>query len=512
MKNKTTNKVQSQLKANSNIIRAKYDAASLAKDSVRHFAGSDFLSADAAISSDVRRIIISRARYEIGNNGYGEGIMKTLAEDCIGTGPRLQLLSDETLKTDGKRQEIIEEKFSNREYRWKEWCKAVHLRDKLKICRRTKAQDGEVFIKKTINPNLDNEIKLDITTYEGDQIASDYFKSTEYYENGGVKEFDGIIYDAYGNVSKYRFLKAHPGNNSVINCNVLEADEVEAKNVIHYANIVRPGQHRGLSEIASTLPIFNDLRRFTNAVLSAAEIAAEIAFILTTDTPADIDPEGPVSNPDDPQGAEHLLPGTVIDYVRGQGISMPEGWKVNQLKSEQPTTQYSEFVKNKIREAARPLGMTLSVALGDSSGYNYASGRLDHQSYFKRILGERALIQETILDNLLKSFEMLDKIYYPEDYTGLKRVEHTWMWDGFGHTDPVKEANAQKTRLIDSQIVSRTEECAIEGKDYLQVLRVQAREKQLREKYGLTEATETTQTTTDSDDPEDDEDGKDDEK
>lgn len=69
-------------------VRAGFDAASRSPESMRHFAGANFLSADAALSPDVRKTIISRVRNEVVNNGYAWGILDTLAEHCIGTGPR----------------------------------------------------------------------------------------------------------------------------------------------------------------------------------------------------------------------------------------------------------------------------------------------------------------------------------------------------------------------------------------------------------------------------------------
>jgi hypothetical protein len=37
--------------------------------------------------------------------------------------------------------------------------------------------------------------------------------------------------------------------------------------------------------------------------------------------------------------------------------------------------------------------MPFNVAAGNSSGYNYASGRLDHQTYFKAIRVEQAQLE-----------------------------------------------------------------------------------------------------------------------
>ena len=60
----------------------------------RHWAHADALSADAAASAEGRRTLRNRARYEVANNSYARGIVLTLANDTVGTGPRLQLLTD----------------------------------------------------------------------------------------------------------------------------------------------------------------------------------------------------------------------------------------------------------------------------------------------------------------------------------------------------------------------------------------------------------------------------------
>lgn len=455
------------------IIAASFDAASRSREAAKHWAGADSLAADAALSPDVRRTIIARARYEAANNGYLCGILNTFADDVVGTGPRLQLSIANTNSKWSTEQEAYLE---NREKRWKKWTDAVGLSTILTIARRSKAQDGEVFIRKVINPKLPNPVKLDLTLYEAEQVGSSTMIMTpEYHSNGTPKEVDGIIYDPNGNPSSYRFWTIHPGSTGIANSIIGDSYTVNARHVIHYANIVRPGQHRGLPEIASTLPIFNDLRRFTGAVLAAAETAAEISFLLHTDRIPDED-------------NENITPGLIVEFQRNSGVTLPEGWHVTQLKAEQPTSNHTDFVRTKIREAARALSMPLNVALGDSSEYNYASGRLDHQVYFRVIKKERTMIEHVILDDIIREWENFDQLIHPEDYPDNITVEHAWMWDGFAHVDPAKEANAQQIRL-NSKTTTLAEECGADGKDYIRVIRQRAKEecieREIRKKYGL---------------------------
>ncbi len=76
-------------------LRARYDAAATTTDNRRHWANADGLSANAANSPDVRCTLRNRARYEVANNSYARGIVLTLANDVVGTGPRLQMLTSD---------------------------------------------------------------------------------------------------------------------------------------------------------------------------------------------------------------------------------------------------------------------------------------------------------------------------------------------------------------------------------------------------------------------------------
>ncbi|HUU95700.1 MAG TPA: phage portal protein, partial [Phycisphaerae bacterium] len=97
------------------MIRGGYDAAQTTDDNRRHWANADSLSAAAANSLDVRKRVRERARYEVANNCYLNGMVQTLANDCIGTGPRLQMLTDDAALNDR-----IEERFSD-------WAREIHL-------------------------------------------------------------------------------------------------------------------------------------------------------------------------------------------------------------------------------------------------------------------------------------------------------------------------------------------------------------------------------------------------
>ena len=439
------------------VLRARYDAAVSNPDNARHWANADGYSANAANSAEVRRILRNRARYEVANNSYAKGICLTLANDVVGTGPRLQMLTP-----DANANRLIEREFTR-------WAQVAGLAEKLRTMRLSRASDGEAFAILTSNEKLDAPINLDMRLVEAEQVTTpDLFFDIE-------NVIDGIVFDRFGNVVEYHVLKQHPGDLQLVKHH-FDYDRIPANSVIHFFRCDRPGQARGIPDITPALPLFAQLRRFTLAVLAAAETAADFAGILYTDAPANGE-------------ADPAEPFEPIELEQRALLTMPGGWKMAQMHAEQPSTGFSEFKKEILNEIARCLNMPFNIAAGNSSGYNYASGRLDHQTYFKSIRVEQAHIEAIVLDRILAAW--LDEAVLIEGFLppALRTLDadlsHQWFWDGREHVDPAKEANAQATRLA-SHTTTLANEYAKQGRDWEAELRQRAKEIALMEELGLT--------------------------
>jgi lambda family phage portal protein len=447
-------------------VQGRFDSAATTHDNRRHWANADGLSADAAGTPEVRRILRNRARYEVANNSYARGIVLTLANDTVGTGPRLQMLSgnDEVNRR-------VEQDFTA-------WASETRLAEKLRTMRMSRAQDGEAFAILSTNPRIDHPVQLDLRLVEADQVTSPL--SMLPTEN----ELDGVLLDDWGNPVGYRVLRHHPGDR--LARDVDEYIVCPASHVIHAFRQERPGQHRGIPEITPALPLFAQLRRYTLAVLSAAEAAADFAGILYTDAP----PNGE---------ADAVEPMDPVELERNTLLTMPYGWKMAQIDPMQPSTTYGEFKHEILNEIARCLNMPFNVAAGNSSGYNYASGRLDHQTYYKSIRVDQDFMARAVLDRVLSAWLW----EYAMEF-GFLRVSgalcaagsqgnarwlppHQWFWDGLEHVDPAKEAQAQERRLK-NRTTTLAHEYARQGKDWESELRQIAREQSLMRDLGLTES------------------------
>jgi lambda family phage portal protein len=436
------------------VVRGRYDAAVTTDDNRRHWANADGLSANQANSPDVRRVLRNRARYEVANNSYAKGIVLTLANDVVGTGPRLQLLTE-----DSEANTRIEREFMA-------WAKAVGLPEKLRTLRMARATDGEAFAVLTSNPRLATPVQLDLRLVEADQVTTPDARLD--------LSVDGIVFDAAGNPAEYHVLRDHPGEGYRA---VRDYDRVPASAMVHWFRCDRPGQARGIPDITPALPLFAQLRRFTLAVIAAAETAADFAGILYTDAPAS--GEADAAEPFEP-----------IELEKRALVTMPGGWKMSQLQAEQPATTYAEFKKEILNEIARCLNMPFNVAAGNSSGYNYASGRLDHQTYFKAIRVEQAHLEAVVLDRILAAWfdeAALIPGLLPDNLGPFVTWPHQWFWDGHEHVDPAKEANAQAIRLA-NLTTTLADEYARRGLDWEAQLRQRAKELALVAALGLTPA------------------------
>ena len=435
-------------------VRAGFDSAETTDNNRRHWARADSLSPDAAASPDVRRTLRNRARYEVANNSYARGIVLTLANDTVGTGPRLQMLSDDPILN-----RTVESQFHL-------WSQAVGLADKLRTMRMARSQDGEAFGVLAFNPFVEHPVQIDLLLIEADQITSPWRFIPDDHE------VDGVVLDDFGNPIAYRVMKDHPGGpNRVV---FDDFTTVPAPSMIHVFRQDRPGQHRGIPEITPALPLFAQLRRFTLAVLSAAEAAADFAGILYTDAPANGE-------------ADAVEPMDLIELERNMLLTMPGGWKMSQVEPMQPATTYAEFKKEILNEIARCLNMPFNIAAGNSSGYNYASGRLDHQTYFKSIRVDQAFTASRVLDRVLVAW-LREYALLVRNLDLLRAIPpHQWFWDGFEHVDPSKEASAQETRLK-NLTTTLAHEYAKQGLDWESELRQRAKEKTLMKELGLSEA------------------------
>ena len=408
-----------------------------------------------ANTADVRKVLRRRARYERDNDPHLCGLTKTLAHDLVGTGPRLQLMVGESQH---EAAAFVAASYAA-------WCRATDLAEKLRIMHEVRPVDGESFGQFTTNPLIPHPVKLDLRVIESEQVATPGATGLPY------QDLDGIEFDQFGNPTYYHVLREHPGDSWSWG---QEYDRVPAKLMVHWFRPTRPGQSRGASELAASLPIGAQTRRYANAVLTAAEYAASINAVLKT-------------NLSTPEGAAPTYEEfDEVPFGKGVGLTLPSEWDMSQFKAEQPTGTYEQFVTSKRSEMGRPVLAPRNQVTGDSSAFNFASGRLDHLPYQRVIWIERDRLRARVLDKLFLAWVMEAQLLglIPDSLPPVNEWVWDWHWDGFASLDPVKETDAVEKRL-GLNLTTLAEECAAEGKNWREVIDQRAVELAYMRKKGV---------------------------
>ena len=178
-------------------------------------------------------------------------------------------------------------------------------------------------------------------------------------------------------------------------------------------------------------------------------------------------------------------------------LTLPAGSKMNQFKSEHPATTYKEFKAEILNEIARCLNMPYNVAAANSANYNYASGRLDWQVYFRSIRTVRGWIEQHFTNRVfwvwLREAALIPGYFTkPIPMSSVKTLpamsrpalDVQWFWPGAEHVDPQKEAKAQQLRL-QGLTTNLAIEYAVQGRDWEVEVRQLAKEKELLDELGL---------------------------
>lgn len=438
-----------------------YDASMTHSRTARHWQMADNLSAKSANSKSVRQSIVKKSRYEYYNNTYCYGMINSYAEWVIGTGPKLKVVN----KDEGIARDV--------EFLFSEWADYVRLTEKLMTIKISELRDGEIF-----NLLINNErnlkeiaIGLDLFLMETERVTSSYSFSDLPLPSLDPNNIDGVIIDDLGNPVAYQILIAHPGDTD--SWQMMKTRTYPAYQVIHMFRPRRAEQYRGIPESTAALELFGVSRDYTNAVLTAAEIAANLSAVATTPELADAS-GNPITS-----GDTEEVPDTNFDIIpmnMGSFITFPGGWNVSQLKAEQPTTTYPDFDKRLINSQGRNFNMPMNIASGSSEGYNYASGRLDHQSFTKTVALEQKFIVDKLLSRiftawwnelkLLAEFKTITRAFAKKSTIHKNAIPGIrWFFDGVPHVDPLKNASAFKI-LRDSQGISLATHFGQQGLDW----------------------------------------------
>ena len=417
-------------------VQAKFDIAQTTAENKQHWANSDSLSARAALSYSVRRIIRLRSRYEAENNSWYAGILRTAVNHIVGNGPRLQMLTD---NIEANRR--LEKAF-------RRWSSQIDLADMLRTAVEAYWRDGEVFVMRADKPQ-NFPMTLDLRMLEADQISSPWQASV--YSDALTD--DGIQFDKSLNELRIYVYDQHPGSDVPVS--TLNGAWYSSREVLHLFRADRPGQTRGIPRATPALQTLPIMRRQELATLYSAETAANFAMYLKSNSPS-LDP---TASPAD--FAE-------IEITRNMLTTLPAGWEIGQVEPKQPGPLYEMFQRQALQSFSRCTNMPYTLAAGTGKDANFSSFKGDMKNVWEpEVKCEQSRVEFAIVEPIFRWF-LESAIYTPGLLDGLPQfgeIDHKWHWPPLPELDAVDSANAAAIRLSTGQSTP-TEEHARRGQDW----------------------------------------------
>ena len=389
------------------------------------------------------------------NNAYAIGIAKTYTDDCIGKdGPVLQLINiDVDIAKQG-------------EQAWQEWCSTCdlngsqHFVDMLHMSLRQLWSCGE-FLLQQVSSEPKNGVSLRLLP-----IAAERLYSPSMATDVADSESYGVKTNKDGRVEAYYILDNHPGDTYYAGT----GKWINDKNIIHLFVKDEPGQLRGVPWLAPVLDTFGHLRDYVYNTLIAAQMAASFSAVLQSNHPR-LTPT--------PEGEEQ----TIWHMEPGSTPQLPAGWSLSQLKAEQPTTTFVEFKQEMLKELGRAVSMPYIRIGCDAGGSSYSAARLDMQAYWRAIEHTQGWLIRSLLEPLRTSVfrEIVLSGNAPEQ---LLTAKANWIYQPIPQIDPLKEANAQKIRLLNGTS-SLAKECRQQGEDWQDIVTQQSEVEAYKQELGL---------------------------
>ncbi len=313
-------------------------------------------------------------------------------------------------------------------------------------------------------------------------------------EGNGIH--DGVeILPETGESIAYHIRKAHPAD--VMRPGISgEYVRVPARTawgrrrVIHLFDRSRYGAQRGKSVLTKVMSAFKMLAHYQRIELQTVIINSMIAAFIETPLPPDQIAEL-FGDADKLKASRNQWD---VQLEGGSIIPLHPGDKLSTFNPSRPNGAYESFVNAVLRYISTGLNIPYELLMKDFTKTNYSSARAALLEAWRFFLAKREWlgiywatpVYEMWLEEAIARGEVEDPGYY-ENRDAVCACE--WIGPGRGWVDPVKEADAAKSRM-EGNLSTLERECAEQGLDWEDVLEQRAREKQFAESLGLTLSTE----------------------
>lgn len=448
--------------------------------------------ADADTLGDLRELR-ARSRDLVRNSPIAAGAVETQVTHVVGSGLTLQSRIDaEALGLSSDEAEAWQ---AATERRYRLWASSTYcdVADELTFAEqqdlalRTRIESGDAFVVLASKPRPGWPFTLALQIIEADRICNPQFRQDTETVAGGVER------DADGAAVAVHICNRHPGSMLVSSANttwtrVPMRGSSGRRNVLHLKRKLRPGQSRGIPELAPIIGTLKQMSRYSDAEIDAAVNSAAQAVFVKMDPDSFTD----LFN-DEAQGR-------LIDSASRWDGTLRSGAAVNLLPGEsieapalgRPNPNFDPFMSAFMRFVGIGLNIPYEV-LSKHFQSSYSAARAALIDAWRTFNVRRAWLASKLCQPVYEEW-LADEVansriaapgFFADVLVRAAWCGTTWSGDGPGALDPLKEAKAMRERM-DIGVTNLAEETvAYDGGDWEQKHRQRVREKRERVEGGL---------------------------
>jgi len=300
-------------------------------------------------------------------------------------------------------------------------------------------------------------LRLDVV--EADRISTPQLGPTLAYSmsitDGKTKDgypiYDGVETDHSGLVQAYHICNNYPWEITPVGSQwervLAYGTETGLPNLIHYLEVERPGQYRGVPLLAPVIEYLLQIRRYTESELMAAVIESFFTAFIKTEAKPD---ENPYNAPNG-EGQEPVS-SNENDYELGPGAIniLKTGESVDFANPTRPANGFSAFIKTMALLLGSSLEITAEVLLKEFNS-SYSASRAALMEAWKAFKRRREWFTGRFCrpsyEVWMSEAVALERIYAPgffdDPIIRAAYLGSDWVGPSQGMLDPVKEITAE---------------------------------------------------------------------
>jgi lambda family phage portal protein len=284
----------------------------------------------------------------------------------------------------------------------------------------------------------------------------------------------GVEVNEWSEAVAYHFWPGHPSD---LSFGRHERIVVPAARVLHYYEVLRPGQTRGVPRLAPVMARLKLIDGYSEAALAAAVAGACSAILFKQSEDADVGGDG-----EEDQNGE--IP---LEMEPAMSRLLPKGIEPVFSDVKYPSTAHDNYVNSELRAMAVGVGIAVHALTGNVAEANFSSIRSAEiqQREVYRIEHRRLSthMHSRVLRGALRNSVLYGAIDLPEpDWR--RYAPHRFAGRGWTWVDPLKDLKAAELELA-LRLTTRSKLAMESGRPWEEVLQEWDQDMTLAKEWGV---------------------------